>query len=215
MADKQGNDIPMPVIERLPRYLAHMQHLRQHNMVWVLSHDIARAIGLTSSTVRQDFSHLGCRGEVRRGYEIRAMEETISRVLGLDVDKRIVVVGSHGRGDGLALNGNFLSHSLIVCGLFSLDPKAVGENIGKLTVQDIDMLPDVVQKKRVDIGVVAVESNAAQGVVDKLVLSGVRGILNITSANVCVPKRVTLLGTGVATNLQILSCLMKIRETAG
>lgn len=204
----------MPVIERLPKYLAHMQHLRQHRMVRVLSHDIARELGLTSSTVRQDFSHLGCRGGIRRGYEVSAMEETISRVLGLDVDKRVVVVGSGGRDDGLALNGNFSGHGFIVCGLFSLDSKAAGKKIGELTVQDIDMLPEVVQRERVDIGIVVVKSNAAQGVVDKLVLSGVPGILNLTSANVCVPKRVTLLGAGVITNLQTLSCLMKTRGTA-
>ena len=215
MADKQENGIPMPVIERLPKYLAYMQRLKQHSKARVLSRDIARATGFTGSTVRQDFSHLDCCGGVRHGYEIKTLEETISRFLGLDVDRKVVVVGSDSQDDGLVLNGNLSGHGFVVCGLFSLDPNAVGEQIGELTVQDIDMLPAVVQKERVDIGIVAVKADAAQGVVDKLVLSGVQGILNLTSANVCVPNRVTLLGAGVATNLQILSCLMKTRETAG
>lgn len=208
MANKQ-RDIPMPVIERLPRYFAHLRHLRQYHRKTVLSHNIARALGLTSSTVRQDFSHLDCRGMFGQGYKIEDLEKTIADVLGLNVDKKIIAVGSGVTDRGLSLNETLADNGFTMCGFFSLDSKSIGKKTGELTIQDINALPEVVKENQVDIGIVAVKPCAAQGVIDKMILSGISGILNLTSANVCAPQRISILNAGVTINLQLLSCLMK------
>ena len=95
--------IPPSVIRRLTRYLAIAQVLESQKVEWLSSVELAEMLGLTSSTVRQDLSHLDFCGISGRGYKVRGLPNILSNVLGADTSWNLVVVGAGNLGKALAL----------------------------------------------------------------------------------------------------------------
>jgi redox-sensing transcriptional repressor len=203
--------IPAPVIQRLPQYLSYVRDYRNDNgdgAANLRSHDIARALGLTTSTVRQDFTHLDFYGVSQHGYDVALMEKVLARVLGLDSKKNLVIIGAGNMGRALAANGNFGKYGFCVRGIFDIDPDVIGDEVGDFKVQHVDQLAEFVAASEIDIGVIAVPSKAAQSAADRLVLSGVRGFLNLAFTRVVAPRNVTVVDGRIVSSMLQLSCMM-------
>ena len=99
--------VPAPVLKRLTDYYATIQGLRAEGVEWVSSSEVADALGLTSSTVRQDLSHLNFAGVSKRGYETSGLETALARALGADKIWNMLVVGAGNLGRALALHQAF------------------------------------------------------------------------------------------------------------
>ena len=207
--------MPDSVVRRLPRYLMQAQNLRKMGLKWVSSQDLAEALGLTSSTVRQDLSHFEFSGIAKRGYLLEGLEGTVAEALGADTDTRMVVVGAGNLGRALALHGEFAEQGFRICGLFDSDPRVVGRKVGSLEVQDMDALPEVIRAARADIGVLAVPAGAAQEVADQLVAAGIRGILNLAYVHLAVPRKVAVVDARFISSLQELSYAIKGKRGKG
>ena len=72
-------------------------------------------------------------------------------------------------------------------------------------VRHIDELPQIVQTKRVSIGVVATPASAAQDAAERLVRVGITSILNFAPVVLAVPRSVEVRKVDLAVELQILS----------
>jgi len=211
MTDKP-NAIPIPVVRRLTKYLAHLEHLKQDNKEWVSSRELARALSLTDGTVRQDLSHLDFSGKARRGYEIEGLEKTLTNVLGLETGTKAVIVGAGNLGRALALHEDFPRWGFEICGVFDADRKVIGTKLGHLVVQSMEALPDVVWSEGVTIGIIAVPASAARVVAWELISAGVRGLLNLASAHVTAPEEVALVDARIIESLQELSYAIGTRS---
>jgi redox-sensing transcriptional repressor len=209
-----SNQIPVPVIRRLTKYLAHLQRVKQTGKEWVSSQELARALSLTDSTVRQDLSHLEFSGRAKRGYEVDGLKKTLTTVLGLDTESNAVIIGAGNMGRALALHEEFRRQGFRICGVFDFDTKLFGKKLGPLVVQSMDVLPDVVRKEGVSIGIIAVPPPAAQEVAGELVAAGVRGLLNLACAHVSVPDDVAIVDGRLVESLQELSCAIKMQGGA-
>ena len=215
MANRNSNSaLPASVLRRLPKYLAHIQNLRGHGKEWVSSLELAEALGLTSSTVRQDVTHLECRGISKRGYETEVLEKILTRVLGLDKGRNMVIVGAGNIGRALARYGDLHREGFRICGIFDSDASLVGGEVGDLAVQAMNALPDAVRRGDVDIGVIAVPAQAAQEVAENLVGAGVRGLLNLSAAHVQVAN-VPVVDVRLVASLQELAFAVKVLDETG
>lgn len=212
---ERNNHIPKMVVRRLPKYLAHAQKMRQAGVQWISSSGLADALGLTSSTVRQDLTHVDFSGVSKRGYSTAGLEAAMARTLGLDEDIRVAIVGAGNLGRALALHGEFFSQGFKICGVFDNNPTAIGKKVGQLVVQPMSDLSDTVRRERIDIGIVAVPSAVAQQVADQLVFSGVRGILNLTTANIVAPKSVAVVDARILASLRELAYAVRTLEPRG
>ena len=208
----KSNDIPIPVVRRLTKYVAHLQHLKADGKEWVSSRQLASAVDLTDVTVRRDFTHLDLSGKAQRGYEIEGLERVLLNVLGLDTGCNAVIVGAGNFGRALVLHEDFRKQGFTIRGLFDADPKLVGKKVGRLTVQSMAELADVVRQEKVDIGVLAVPASAARVVAFELVAAGVRGVLNLACEHVNVPEEVVIVDARIAESFQELLCLIRMRE---
>lgn len=199
------DDIPLPVIRRLPKYLVHVQELREEGVEWASSQDIADALGLTSSTVRQDLSHMDLRGISKKGYETSQLEAVLRQILGADIMHHVFIVGAGHLGRALAEHGAFSRRGFEICGLFDQDEQLIGQSFGPVEVMSIEELPEQAQKFSIDIGIIAVPSSAAQLVADQLVASGVKAILNLAYKHIKVPEGVTVVDARIMESLQELA----------
>ena len=196
--------IPHPVVQRLTKYLVYAQRLNTEGVEWVLSQEMADALGLTSSTVRQDLSYLEFSGVSKRGYETAKLELALQKELGADKTANVVIVGIGNLGRALALHGELERRGFMICGVFDADKRIVGKKIGKLVVADMEQLSTVVREGNVDIGMIAVPPSAAQEVADRLADAGVRGILNLTLAHVHAAEHVSVVDVRLVASLQEL-----------
>ncbi|MEX2607240.1 MAG: redox-sensing transcriptional repressor Rex [Kiritimatiellia bacterium] len=201
----ESDDMPKPVIRRLPKYLVHVQELREEGVVWASSQEIADALGLTSSTVRQDLSHMDLRGISKKGYETSQLEAVLRQILGADRMHRVFIIGAGNLGRALAEHGAFGRRGFEICGLFDVDPNLIGRSVGTTKVMSMDSLLEQSNRVRIDIGIIAVPSQAAQAVADTLVKAGVRAILNLAYKHVQAPPEVAVVDARIMESLQELA----------
>ncbi|MBI2441791.1 MAG: redox-sensing transcriptional repressor Rex [Lentisphaerae bacterium] len=204
--------LPYSVAQRLPRYLMQVQNLRQVGLKWISSQDLADTLGLTSSTVRQDFSHFDFSGIAKRGYLLKGLEAMLAEVLGADANINMVIIGAGNLGRALALHGQFPARGFKIVGLFDKDPRIVGRKVGRLEVQAMKALPGVIRKSQVAIGVITVPAASAQEVADQLIAAGIRGLLNLAYVHLVVPRHVAVVDARIISSLQELSYAIKAKS---
>ena len=201
--------IPPSVIKRMTKYLAYVQRLRQDKTRWVSSSELAAKLGLTSSTVRQDLSHIDFSGTSKRGYDVHGLERVLTHVLGADIRWSMVVVGAGNLGRALVLHEDFGRRGFNIVGIFDADRRKAGSTVGALSVQPMKELPAVVKARDARIGIIAVPEEGAQSVADQLVACGVKGLLNLALTHVSVPRNTAVVEARIAASLLELSYLVK------
>ena len=101
-----------------------------------------------------------------------------------------------------------------ICGVFDSDPHLFGQSLGRLTVQSMAAMKDVVRNEGVEIGIIAVPASAARVVALELIAAGVRGLLNLASAHVTVPQHVAMVDVRIVEGLQELSFAIRMQKHA-
>lgn len=208
----EAHRLPGPVLRRFPRYLTHVRELKKVNQRWVSSRQIADTLSLTTSTVRQDMSHLEIVGVSKRGYEVNRLEQELGDVLGARTEHRNVIIGAGLLGRALALHADFGEHGFKTVAVFDSDPKVVGRRVGQLTVRPVGQLKRIVRDMRVDIGIIAVPAAAAQLVADQLVSSGIKGLLNLAHTHLHVPRHVVVVEARILARMQEIAYAIRTRH---
>jgi redox-sensing transcriptional repressor len=151
-------------------------------------------------------------GNFGGGYEVLKLKDHISVNLGLDRKRRTCVVGLGRLGTAILnyddLNENGFS---VVAGFDS--------NINKLetTTTPVELFPaheisEVVKKKGIEIGLIAVPARAAQETADRLMDGGIRGIINFSPVAIKAKNNVMIRNLDLLGEYMILSTLLAFRE---
>ena len=85
------------------------------------------------------------------------------------------------------------------------DPAKVGTRWGDTRIRPEAELEKAVRDERVEIAIVAVPANAAQAVADRIVTTGVRGILNFAATPLRVPDSVWVKDVNLVIEMEALS----------
>lgn len=199
-------------VRRLSYYLRTLREIASHGIATVSSERLAELGGLTSAQVRKDLSFFGNFGVRGRGYDVGALTEALSGILGLDRAWATVVVGAGRLGSALTAYPEFRSQGFHIVGAFDNDPARVGTPIGGTTVRPVSELEDFIRREHVSIGVIATPASAAREACDRLVSAGVRGILNFAPTSLDVPEGVTVRNVNLAIELEGLSFAITISD---
>lgn len=202
---RSARGVPDATVARLPVYLRALAALADEGLATVSSDELAAAAGVTSAKVRKDLSHLGSWGTRGVGYDVEALASHITRELGLDERRSVVIVGIGNLGRALAGYGGFASRGFRIAGLVDADQQRQGEMVHGQRIRPYDQLGDIVREQDVRFGVIATPADAAQDVADAMVDAGVTAILNFAPVVLNVPERVDVRRVDLATELQILS----------
>jgi redox-sensing transcriptional repressor len=205
MAADRNRRIPDATVSRLPVYLRILGEQGDEGVDSISSDRLAELAGVNAAKVRKDLSYLGSYGTRGVGYEVAYLVYQIRRELGLTHDWPVVIVGAGNLGQALAGYAGFSERGFPVAGVVDVDESKVGTVLGGVRVRHIDELPQIVQAKRVNIGVVATPTHAAQDAADRLVRAGVTSILNFAPVVLAVPRAVEVRKVDLAVELQILS----------
>ncbi len=184
------NSAPAIVIARLPIYLRTLGYLKSEGKTITSSQELAGRLGLTSAQIRKDLSYFGEFGKQGTGYNVAYLEEQLRQILQVDEVWDVFLVGVGNLGNALAHYRGFETNGFRLAALFDNAPKKIGTRIGGLTIHDIKDLPRVVKEKKLQIAILAVPTDVAQTIADRLVELGVRAILNYAPVTLNVPSKV-------------------------
>jgi redox-sensing transcriptional repressor len=182
--------IPDIVIGRLPIYLRALSRMIQEKRQYTSSQELGERLGISSAQIRKDLSHFGEFGKQGTGYDVIYLYEQIQRILKVDREWPVAVVGVGDLGRAVAHYRGFKARGFRVVALFDSDPSKIGEHINDLVVMDMDGLQDEIRRQGIKVAMVAVPAEAAQAAVNQLVQVGVRAILNYAPITLAVPPGV-------------------------
>ena len=187
MSDKE---IPNIIVGRLPLYLRSLQRMKKEERQITSSQELGERIGISAAQIRKDLSQFGEFGKQGTGYNIDYLIKQIRRILHIDQEWDIAVIGAGGIGSAVARYKGFANRGFHVTVIFDGDPGKIGAQIGDFTVQDSAYMVDMIKKTGIRIAMIAVPAAKAQQVADQLVEAGIQAILNYAPINLNAPSNV-------------------------
>lgn len=185
-----GVDVPDIVIGRLPIYLRALTHLSESGQEFTSSQELGQILGIGSAQIRKDLSHFGEFGKQGTGYEVSYLRDQISKILHVDRDWSMALVGFGDLGQAIAHYGGFATKGFHIRAIFDNDPEHVGSIVNDITVKHVDELEICIRSQNIRMAIIAVPASSAQHVADTLIKANVRAILNYAPITLNVPKSV-------------------------
>lgn len=190
---------------RLSLYLRLLREFEDEGQGTVSSEDLAQRAGTTAAQVRKDLSVFGTFGKRGLGYPVVELTATLRSILGLERTWRVALVGVGRIGSALLGYEEFRRQGFMIEAVFDSDSAKVGRSAGGAVVRSERELEETLRRSGIEIVIVAVPAAAAQGVVDRVVASGVRAVLNFAPTRLDVPADVTLKNVNMVAELEGLS----------
>jgi redox-sensing transcriptional repressor len=185
-------DAPDIVVGRLPIYLRALEKMSQAGREITSSAELGRYLGISSAQIRKDLSHFGEFGKQGTGYNIANLRRELRRILHVDGEWRVAVVGIGNLGHAIAHYGGFANRAFVISCLFDNDPALVGTIVGGLEVLPVAQMTDVIHREGILVAMITVPADEAQQVADKLVEAGIKAILNYAPITLNVPPGIQI-----------------------
>lgn len=200
---KPKNQVPEPVLRRLPWYLAYIKLLQVRGKEVVSSTYIARSIGIDPSLVAKDLSYVNIVGKTRVGYSTDEMVEVLGKFLGFVDQHKAYVFGCGNLGAALIRDKGLYQYGLDIVAGFDTSHSVIGDDSLGVPIYDMAEL-DQHLDEGVQIGVLTVPVEYAQEVTDRLVESGLRAIWNFTPFRIAVPDDMVVENLSMYASLAVM-----------
>jgi|SRR5690625_2905691 len=199
--------IPQATAKRLPLYYRYLTNLFHQGKARVSSSELSKAVKVDSATIRRDFSYFGALGKKGYGYNVEYLLNFFRKTLDQDEITDVALVGVGNLGTAF-LNYNFTrNNNTKIVMAFDANANKVGEEISGIPVYHIDELEN--RLNDVNVAILTVPVTEAQSMTDRLVESGISGILNFTPARITVPDHVRVHHIDLTVELQALVYFLK------
>ena len=198
-------NISQAVIKRLPRYYRYLGELADEGVGRLSSRELSELMHVTASQIRQDLNHFGGFGQQGYGYNVRNLYDEIGKILGLDKNHKLVVIGAGHLGQALCNYVNFERRGFHILGIFDRDPSLVGMKIRGVAVSPMDELEEFIGNNDIDIAVLTIPKTSAVEVARTLVACNIRAIWNFAHVDLPVPDNVIVENVHLSESLMTLS----------
>ena len=115
---------------------------------------------------------------------INTLLAEIKNILAITHPYNAIIVGAGNIGTALANFDGFEQEGFIINALFDVKEELLGTEIDGKPVYHIDEMERYVQENNITIGVIAARRSVAQGIADRMVASGIKGIWNFAPMDV-------------------------------
>jgi len=193
-------------VARLSVYLRCVDRLMELGVETVSSQELAHRFNLNSAQIRKDLAYFGDFGVRGVGYNVRELRRHVIEILGLDRERRLVIVGAGNLGTALCHYSGFSGGSFLVVAMLDSDPNKIGQPTpGGLLVEDASRLAEIVLKREAAIGVITTPAASAQAVCNRMIDAGLRAILNFAPTRVRSSQGVVVKTVDLKIHLEELS----------
>jgi len=201
-------------VRRLSIYLRFLEEFEGRGLATVSSDELARRGGTTSAQVRKDLSFFGSFGKRGLGYSVPELSTALREILGLGKEWRVVIIGAGKIGAALAQYRGFRQRGFRIIAAYDTNPDKIGRPLEGIDVRDMRRLEADVALEQAEIAVIAIPSEGAQAVLDRVVKTGIKAVLNFAPAQLHAPADVTVKTVNMAMELEGLSFALTNRDSA-
>ena len=199
-------------MRRLSAYLRFLEDFEGRGLTTISSEELARRGGTTSAQVRKDLSFFGSFGKRGLGYSVPELAGQLREILGLGREWRVIIIGAGKIGAALAQYRGFRQRGFIILAAYDANPDKIGRSLDGIEVRDIARLEQDVAREHPDIAVLTVPGEEAQAVLDRVVKTGIKAVLNFAATQLQAPNDVTVKTVNMAMELEGLSFALTNRE---
>ena len=205
--------ISSAVIKRLPRYYRYLSELLEKGIDRISSHELSKKMNVTASQIRQDFNNFGGFGQQGYGYNVGYLHDEIGKILGLEHNYNVIIIGAGNLGRALANYGGFTKRGFQMAGIFDVDKEKIGKKINDIPVYSIEDIEVFVKEHPVHIAALTVPKDQASKIAGRLAEVGVEAFWNFASTDLKVPSHVVVENVHLAESLIV--CQKKISKRKG
>ncbi len=212
MSKNNVDGIPYRTIKRLPQYRAALADALEAGHTRISSSQLAGVCNVTASQLRQDLSYFGSFGQQGYGYDTEVLLTSIDRILGIDQNSPMILVGVGRLGRSLLSYPGFAGKGFQFVYAFDSNPELFGMQLDGVPVYDVSELEQRLADQAIDIAVLTVPKEAAQSTAELLVAAGVRGIMNFAPIQLHLPSYVVVENVHFSHSLLTLAFQLKPRR---
>lgn len=192
--------ISVVTLERLPKYLRILKEMQLENINNVSSTSIAMELGFNPIQVRKDLASVSkCDGKPGVGFVVNDLINDIEEFLNINKAKDIIVIGAGRLGQAL-MNYPGFENKIRVVGAFDCDMSKCDNK----RIYPMDSLKKYVQNNNIEVAIITVPKDVAQGVCDELIKCGIKVIWNFAPVHLKVPESVKIKNEDLSASLAIL-----------
>ena len=195
--------IPALAVPRLSHYYRVLLEAASTNVI--SSDEISELTGYSAAQVRRDLACFGQFGTPGKGYPIGILKKELARILGLDRQWNVVLVGAGYLGQALLRYKGFRQQGFQIVACLDNDPAKQRRKIHGVSVYPVEELSKIREDLAVQMAIVTVPAVSAQKTVDLLIRSGICSILNFAPVRPKVPVSVMLHNIDLTIELERLS----------
>ena len=207
-----SQNIPKATAKRLPIYYRYLNMLSDAGKKRVSSNELAEAVKVDSATIRLDFSYFGALGKRCYGYDVENLLEFFKKTLNQDKLTNVALIGVGNLGHAL-LNFNFhKSNNVRINAAFDINEEITGTIQSGVPIYPMEDMKEQLKIQQIEIVILTVPANVAQGVTNDLIEVGVKGILNFTPLRISVPESVLVQNVDLTNELQTLIYFLDLEK---
>jgi redox-sensing transcriptional repressor len=136
---------------------------------------------------------------------VSGLKAELQRILGLDREWPVVLVGLGNLGAALFHYRGFTRQGFRIAAIVDDDPAKAGRDVDQVPVFTTAQMSREIKALGIQIAIVAVPAESAQTVTDQLVAAGIRAVLNFAPARLRTPRDVRLKNVDLSIELETLS----------
>ena len=175
------------IIHRLILYKKLLINLQSESVKNIFSHKLAILASRTPAQVRRDLMVVGYDGSTVSGYNVSELLSSIVQFLYAPHPQKVALIGLGNLGRAI-LDYCYDRHpNISIAASFDNDPSKVNRVIRNCRCYHIDKLEKIIKKLEIDVAIIAIPTEHAQSIANRLVKSGITGLINYTPTRLYLP----------------------------
>ena len=202
---KSNKYISPAIIKRLPRYFRFLGELKADGVERISSSELSKMMNATASQIRQDLNNFGGFGQQGYGYNVGYLYTEIGNILHLNHPHKMVMIGAGNLGSAICGYKTFPRYGFNILAVFDICPEKIGTKIHGITVHSMDELETFLEKEGIEIVIVAIPTDHAAEVMQRLEKTHIKGVWNFAHIDYEMPESIVVESVHLSESLMILN----------
>jgi len=205
--------VPEATVQRLSVYLRTLKKFREDFVL--SSQEFSESVGITECLIRKDLAWFGEFGTPGQGYRVEELKEEIARILGLNQEWGLALVGVGKLGGALLAYPGFKREKFQIKLAFDNNPKKIGKILEDVVIEHVEKIPQLLPCYGIKIGIITTPAETAQNTANKLIEGKVEGILNFAPTHLTIPDNIKVKNVDLSALLETLSFFLSHKTAPG
>jgi redox-sensing transcriptional repressor len=201
--------LPGKTVERLSEYRRTLLECLNEKRNFIFSHDLAARLHITAVQVRRDLMLIGYSSVLRKGYDVRELIDTISKIIDSEESMNVAIIGIGNLGRAVAGYFKGKRSKLNLVASFDNDLQKINKVISGVKCYPYNDIEHMMKELDIRIAILTVPPDFAREIAEELVRYGIKGILNFTTIPLNVPSGIYLEEYDMITSIEKVAYFVK------